>query len=682
MLKKDLFSNKRGKEKLGFLFRTRNENMLRIFLLLFLVFICLPAGAVFASQGTIDSVYKYAWSNQIGWVNFGNSYGNVVINDTTITGYAWNDNYGWINMAPTFGGVTNTTLGNVGGYAWGENVGWINFDSVAIGCSGQFSGTATGDTIGTLSFDCTNCKVITNWQRASCSGGGGSHTVCSNQQCISIDGGGTNQCTTNNDCLPVAPTHTECNTQLQCVSVAGGGANQCSNNGECVAPIHNECNAQLQCVSVSGGGANQCSNNGECVAPTHNECNAQLQCVSVSGGGANQCSSNGECTPTPTHSECNDQKKCVLANGAGNNLCQSNNDCDGPTPIIIVPPPDKIIEIIGSIMPPIIPRNIIKAVQTPIGSMISRVASTTGVVITTTAITTGIMAYPDSLLEIFLILRRLFSFLLLAFGIKRGAKPWGVVYDSVTKQPVDPAYVTLKDIQTRKTYSAITDIDGRYGFLAEPGKYVIVANKTNYAFPSQKLAGKINDELYDSLYFGAQIEIKKQGEVIINNIPLDPIKFDWNEFAKKDKGLMKFYSRWDLVLRKISNLFFVIGFVVAIVAFFVAPYPYNTVVLGLYLFLLLLRVLGIKPKSLGYVTDKTTDAPLSFAIIRIMLPDSNIEISHKITDKYGRYYCLIPKGKYYLKIETKNSDETYSLVHTSGIIDASKTGIIKTSFKI
>src|SRR3989344_2153313 len=113
-----------------------------------LFFVCFFAGTVLA--GTIDAVFKYAWSNKIGWINFGNSNGNVEVNDSTVTGYAWNDNYGWINLSPTNGGVTNTTSGTLGGYAWGENTGWINFGGASIDCSGEFSGTATGDVVGTI----------------------------------------------------------------------------------------------------------------------------------------------------------------------------------------------------------------------------------------------------------------------------------------------------------------------------------------------------------------------------------------------------------------------------------------------------------------------------------------------------------------------------------------------------
>ncbi len=105
----------------------------------------------------------YAWSNDSGWVNFGATDGNIHITDNGITGYAWNSNYGWINMNPSNGGVHVATNGNLSGYAWGSNLGWINFTGVSITSLGKITGTASGDIIGTLTFDCTNCSIETDY---------------------------------------------------------------------------------------------------------------------------------------------------------------------------------------------------------------------------------------------------------------------------------------------------------------------------------------------------------------------------------------------------------------------------------------------------------------------------------------------------------------------------------------
>lgn len=325
-----------------------------------------------------------------------------------------------------------------------------------------------------------------------------------------------------------------------------------------------------------------------------------------------------------------------------------------------------------------------KALNTPQGSFATKAISTAGVALSAASAMTTILMSPFSLTEVFLIPFRLFSLLLVAFGLKKRELPWGVVYDSVTKQPLDPAYVTLKDEQGKKISSAITDMDGRYGFLPSPGIYQMGVNKTNYVFPSQKLAGNEKDEFYNDLYWGQQVQVKKEGEAIFKNIPLDPVGFDWNEFVKSNKNLVKFYSRLDLALRKISDIFFIFGFIVAIIAYLAAPYLYNSIIMGTYIFLLLLRIAGLKPKPYGIVKYKNTGEPLSFCVIKVFadIDGSSVEISKKIADKYGRYYCLLPKGLYYLTIEKKNNDGSYSLAYSSNFIDVSKSGIIKETFNI
>lgn len=124
--------------------------------------------------GTIDSTYKYAWGNNIGWINFGTTNGNVQITDSSITGYAWSDNYGWINLNPTNGGVLNDD-GNLSGNAWSEQMGWIDFDGVGLS-AGQFTGTATGTVAGTITFGCTNCDVRTDYRTPTERGGSGGST--------------------------------------------------------------------------------------------------------------------------------------------------------------------------------------------------------------------------------------------------------------------------------------------------------------------------------------------------------------------------------------------------------------------------------------------------------------------------------------------------------------------------
>jgi hypothetical protein len=716
-----------------------------LFILFALSFSCFFAGVVLAVTGTIDSTNKYAWGDKCGWINFAPTNGNITITDSAITGYAWNEIYGWINFAPTGSGVTNTTSGVLSGYAWGENIGWINFGETRINCSGKFTGTATGDTVGTITFDCSNCNVTTNWLPSSgCSGsppppppepvcgdsvcngtetcstcpgdcgqcssvcgdgvcdgeetcdtclddcGSCNHNECDdNLKCVSVEGGGIDECSNDIDC---GPTYNACVLQ-QCVVLAGVGADQCQKNEDCLLVLHNEC-SNNQCVQVEGSGINQCELDSDCITPKHNECNQQKQCVVVDGLGSDTCQTDNDCNVVvppsgqiENHNECNSQKQCVLVSGAGADLCKENNDCAEKNKIIeIVETPVKIIENTTQAVKEQIPepvktvaKEVKKIIETPQGSATTKTISTAGAVVATAQLATAIAFSP---LEIFFILIRLWGILMTALGIRKRTRPWGVVYDSVTKQPIDPAYVILKNTAGKEVSSAITDLDGRFGFLVAPGIYQLSASKTNYLFPSQKLSNMIEDEIYNNLYFGGNIEIKQDGEAILKNIPMDPLKFDWNEFAKKDKKLMRFYSKLDIVMRKIFDIFFIVGFAVAIVAFFAAPYPYNLVILSIYLLLLLLRIIGVKPKAYGRIAVGLTGDPLSFAVLRVVTPGTNVEVAHKVADKYGRYYCLVPKGEYYVKIEKKNEDGSYSLIYTSPIINASKKGIIKNNFRV
>lgn len=120
----------------------------------------LPLAPVLA--GTVLSSSKFAWSNNLGYINFE----NLVVDDHALSGFAWSENAGWIKFNPALGGVFNDGAGNLSGSAWGEQLGWINFVHVSIDPStGKFSGTANGTLAGTINFDCpTYCDVRTDWR--------------------------------------------------------------------------------------------------------------------------------------------------------------------------------------------------------------------------------------------------------------------------------------------------------------------------------------------------------------------------------------------------------------------------------------------------------------------------------------------------------------------------------------
>lgn len=69
-----------------------------------------------ASEGNIDTTYKYAWSENSGWQNFKPTHGGVTVTPTYLSGYAWAENIGWVKLGSGTGPYANTTSTN-----WGVN---------------------------------------------------------------------------------------------------------------------------------------------------------------------------------------------------------------------------------------------------------------------------------------------------------------------------------------------------------------------------------------------------------------------------------------------------------------------------------------------------------------------------------------------------------------------------------
>lgn len=146
----------------------------------------LSASFVFASStdGTIDSTYKYAWGENIGWINFGCSNCNIHITDSGLSGYALSETIGWIYLSD----VDNDAEGNLSGYAWSENAGWIKFNpsngGVVINSSGEFTGQALGENIGWIIFG-GDYKVKTDWRPYSTRPRCGDGTCNNSETCSS-----------------------------------------------------------------------------------------------------------------------------------------------------------------------------------------------------------------------------------------------------------------------------------------------------------------------------------------------------------------------------------------------------------------------------------------------------------------------------------------------------------------
>lgn len=137
----------------------------------------LPAVAGASNMSAADN---YVWSENMGWIDFSPSGGNVIRYDTHLSGYIWAENAGWIQLGVVNGGpYTNTGGGTdwgvnldgdgrLSGYAWSETVGWIRFRPTYGGVSidsttHTFDGYAWGENIGWIHFKNDDPAYQVSW---------------------------------------------------------------------------------------------------------------------------------------------------------------------------------------------------------------------------------------------------------------------------------------------------------------------------------------------------------------------------------------------------------------------------------------------------------------------------------------------------------------------------------------
>ncbi|MCL5666625.1 MAG: hypothetical protein M1383_02545 [Patescibacteria group bacterium] len=251
-------------------------------------------------------------------------------------------------------------------------------------------------------------------------------------------------------------------------------------------------------------------------------------------------------------------------------------------------------------------------------------------------------------------------------GLRKGQAYWGTVYDSVTKQPLDPVVVRLVNAHTGKVAeTCITGITGRYGFLVWPGKFKILPRKSNYAFPSQKVSGN-KDGVYENLYHGEFFEISEDSDVVPFNIPMDPVNFDWNQKAKEQ--VVKFSPFWEHLWRRLVSLLFWFVLILALVHIFFSPSNFVYAVLGFYVAIFFLAMVIPKPRRWGRVFLGSDKNPASEGLVELsfpLLPDTAIAKAEIMAD--GKFFLRADPGKYLLKISTSLSREDKELQKTFSI---------------
>ncbi|HLD50927.1 hypothetical protein A3K34_02700 [candidate division WWE3 bacterium RIFOXYC1_FULL_40_10] len=225
--------------------------------------------------------------------------------------------------------------------------------------------------------------------------------------------------------------------------------------------------------------------------------------------------------------------------------------------------------------------------------------------------------------------------------------PWGVVYDSKNKQPLDPVVLTLTSA-AGKVIQTVTDMYGRYQFLVEPGTYTISARKTSYLFPSAKITSQLVEPVYSDILTATEVVVPTSGKLDLN-IPMDALASNWNQLEKIRRGI----GGTNPVFAFVTTIAYYAGLVWSIVVITKSPTPTNIFISIIFLLLFIYRTLEAYVKSWGVIKNHAGKF-VPGCIVRLVnsvAPEFRGQVS--VADYKGRYNFLVEKGNYQIRVDSQ-----------------------------
>lgn len=241
---------------------------------------------------------------------------------------------------------------------------------------------------------------------------------------------------------------------------------------------------------------------------------------------------------------------------------------------------------------------------------------------------------------------QLMSFFFVFEALKKKKRhKYGVVYDSITKEPVNVAVVRVFDEQNKLISTVVTNVYGIFDLDIPDGKYKFEVVSGDHTFPSKAVIG-FEDLPYHNIYRGGYVPYSS-GEI---SIPID----------KKDKGFIaKIFASGRSLFHSIINLLlrvlFVAGFLMAIIAIVKASTTFSWIIIILYLLsLLVMLYINIRDRrSYGKVTDRNGE-PLEGLELGLKEVEFGTLYTKRVTDENGKYRFILPEGEYRLEVLNSN----------------------------
>jgi len=227
---------------------------------------------------------------------------------------------------------------------------------------------------------------------------------------------------------------------------------------------------------------------------------------------------------------------------------------------------------------------------------------------------------------------------------KRGR--WGRVVEQGTELPLGSTKIHLleiiksqsgQSISGRIIATTVSDQQGNFGFVAEPGLYQLHIDKPGY-----KIVKEENSYSQDQIF---EIKSYRQGLVI----PLIVMAMTSQEVTRKFNKIL-LWSKIEKVLKYITPIFLLFGTIVTINAM-LQHYSGKQWILSLayivfWIYWFVTEFVVRRRSPWGSVTDVQNKNPLSLALVRVMDPTQKKLIRTAVTNNKGKYSVLVNKAQY------------------------------------
>lgn len=294
-------------------------------------------------------------------------------------------------------------------------------------------------------------------------------------------------------------------------------------------------------------------------------------------------------------------------------------------------------------------------------------AATLAVIIVSPAVSVGIGS-SYTIAYVF----RFFSMIFAFFGFGRKKRNCGLVYDSVTKEPIKNAIVRIYNLKNTLVATEVTNMYGIFETDIESGQYSILVQANNFKFPSILISG-VQDYPYNNIYKGGNFSYDAQSNISYS-IPLDPLDKSNTEYV--GAIARNRFVKWTSIL---MNLFVLLGLVFSVIAYIKSNTTLNLILLIVYILLIVISMIIRQQDKYKFGTVvNMMEEPQQGVQIGLMEMEFNTTYAKRITNEKGKYRFIVPGGEYKLI----SLDPNYEIDGKAVVINGKKKKILSISKNI